>query len=171
MFCDRDWETYIVAPTIDIKTKKVTSVRLENIIDDFSSENSNIYLKNDYEPSSVKNSNFEMSIFTGNTQFYNRLKKDTSVLVADFREQRELVEDRIKELEITIKAQREAVQLEINERLLNNFKRLFGFNPTIDNCFEIIANNTQAMVETIYDISAEAEQKDKADNRDKILSG
>jgi len=168
---ETNWENYIVAPTIDIKTKKVTSVRLENIIDDFSSENSNIYLKNDYEPSSVKNSNFEMSIFTGNTQFYNRLKKDTSVLVADFRKQRELVEDRIKELEITIKSQREAVQLEINERLLNNFKKLFGFNPTIDNCFEIIANNTQAMVETIYDISAEAEQKDKADNRDKILSG
>jgi hypothetical protein len=168
---ETNWENYIVLPTKDAVTKKVTSVRLENIIDDFSSKNSNIYLKNDYDPSSEKNSNFEMSIFTGNTQFYNRLKKDTSVLVADFRKQRELVEDRIKELEITVKAQREAVQLEINERLLINFKRLFGFNPTIDNCFEIIANNTQAMVETIYDISAEAEQKSKSDNRDKILSG
>ena len=42
---ETNWENYIVLPTKDAVTKKVTSVRLENIIDDFSSKNSNIYLK------------------------------------------------------------------------------------------------------------------------------
>ena len=168
---ETNWESYISPPTKNITTKKPEGIILKNIIDEFSNENSDIYLKKDWEVSSDNNSNFEMSLFTGNTRFFQTLKEDTSVLVADFRKQRELVEERIKELESIISEQREAVQLEINERLLKNFKKLFGFNPTINKCFEIIANNTQAMVETIYDISDEAEQSSKSDNRDKTLSG
>ena len=163
-----NWENYIVEPTKDITTNKVVGIKLENIIDDFISTNSNIYLKNDYDPSSEKNSNFKIFEFK-KTDFFQKLKKETNVLVADFRKQRELVESRIKELEITIKSQRESVQLEINERITSKFRKLFGFNPTIDKCFEIIANNTQAMIETIYDVSSEAEQTSKSNSRNVIL--
>jgi len=161
------WERYI--STKNIKTNKPEKIKLETIVNGFTNENSIFYLKKDWDTTSEKNSNFQISLLS-NTDFYKTLKKETTVLVADFRKQRELVEGRIIELETIIKEQRENVQLEINDRLLKNFRDLFGFNPTIDNCFEILTNNTQAMVETVYDISAEAEQKSKSENRTKILS-
>jgi len=160
------WEKYIT--TKNILTNKPEKIRLEEIVSGFTNENSIFYLKNDWDPTSEKNSNFSISLLS-NTDFYKTLKKDTTVLVSDFRKQRELLEERIIELETTIKEQRENVQLEINDRLLKNFRDLFGFNPTVNRCFEILANNTQAMVETIYDISTEAEQESKSDNRSKIL--
>ena len=54
--------------------------------------------------------------------------------------------------------------------ILDNFKKKFGFKPTVNNCFEIIANNTQAMVETIYDVSFESEQQSKSNSRQSILN-
>ena len=87
---------------------------------------------------------------------YN-FKEDTNVFVIDFRKQRAFVEDGIQKLEEDIKILRDQVQIEINEKILSNFQTQFSFRPTINKCFEILANNTQAMVETIYDISKEAE--------------
>jgi hypothetical protein len=46
------------------------------------------------------------------------MTKNTQVLVADLRKQRELVEYSIIELEEIIKIQKEVVQSEINEQLL-----------------------------------------------------
>ena len=122
---------------------------------------------------SGKNNSFNIELFKqrrDNGSLYSpTMTKNAQVLVADFRKQRELVEYSIIELEEIIKIQKEVVQSEINEQLLKNFKDKFGFKPTIDNCFEIIANNTQAMVETIYDISSESELQSKANIRSSIL--
>jgi len=166
---DKNWENYVVS-TKD-KNGKIAKKQLEDIISEFQNKNSSIYLKNDYDGSD-KNANYELSLFSADTQkFYQTLRPETNVIVVDFRKQRELVEYRISELKTIIKDQQEAVQLEINEKILKNFNDLFGFKPTIDKCFEILSNNTQAMIETIYDISKESEQEDKSSNRNKVLKG
>ena len=170
------WEDYIVAPTKDTKGK-ISAKKYEDILDlfSFSGGTNNLNLRNSYDgDTSGKNNSFNMDLFkkllTDGVFYSQTMTKNSQVLVADFRKQRELVEYSIIELEEIIKVQREVVQSEINEQLLKNFKDKFGFKPTIDNCFEIIANNTQAMIETIYDISSEAEQKSKARSRESILS-
>ena len=169
------WEDYIVSPTKDT-SGKISAKTYESILDLFylSGGTNNLYLLNSYVgDTSGKNNSFNIELFKqrrDNGSLYSpTMTKNTQVLVADFRKQRELVEYSIIELEEIIKIQKEVVQSEINEQLLKNFKDKFGFKPTIDNCFEIIANNTQAMVETIYDISSESELQSKANIRSSIL--
>jgi hypothetical protein len=162
------WERYIVSERD--KSNKIVPVKLETIIGEFSNENSTLYLKKDWDGGD-KNANFKMSLFTGNQNFYVNLKKETTVLVADFRKQRELVEYNIAEIEEEVKKLREDVQKEINEKLLKNFQDKFNFNPTVKKCFEILSNNTQAMVETVYDITFEAEQQNIVSGRQDTLSG
>lgn len=170
------WEDYIVSPTKSTDNK-VISKRYEDILDlfYFSGGTNNLYLINSYDgDTSGKNNSFNIDLFKklkNESVFYSKtMGVNTQVLVADFRKQRELVEYSIIELEEIIKEQREVVQTEINEQILDNFKKKFGFKPTVNNCFEIIANNTQAMVETIYDVSFESEQQSKSNSRKSILS-
>ena len=94
--------------------------------------------------------------------------KETKVLVVDFREIRATLQDQINDLEGYIETQREIVQVESNDILLSNFKSNNNFLPNVKNCFEIIANNTQAMVETVYDITKSSEDADVR-QRNKIL--
>ena len=169
------WEDYIVSPTKDT-SGKISAKTYESILDLFylSGGTNNLYLLISYVgDTSGKNNSFNIELFKqrrDNGSLYSpTMTKNAQVLVADFRKQRELVEYSIIELEEIIKIQKEVVQSEINEQLLKNFKDKFGFKPTIDNCFEIIANNTQAMVETIYDISSESELQSKANIRSSIL--
>jgi hypothetical protein len=171
------WEDYIVSPTKNTENK-VVSQSYKSILDlfSFSGGTNNLYLINSYDgDTSGKNNNFNIDKFkeqrNGGIYYSKTMSGDTQVLVADFRKQRELVEYSIIELEEIIKEQREVVQTEINAQIIENFKNKFGFKPTVNNCFEIIANNTQAMVETIYDISFEAEQSSKVNSRKSILSG
>jgi hypothetical protein len=164
----KSWEEYIVSPT-KTPDNVISGTTLETIIGEFSNSGSTIYLKNDYEGSNQNNKNFNLELFKS-TSFYKDLKKDTTVLVADFRRQRELVEYNIQELEEEIKKQTEIVQTELNEKLLGNFKKQFGFNPTINKCFEILANNTQAMIQTVYDISKKAEEQNISTTRSQLLS-
>ena len=170
------WEDYIVSPTKD-ENNKISAKKYSDILDLFTNDSSgnNLLLTNSYDgDTSGKNNSFNKELFNklaNDGTFYSpTMTKDSQVLVADFRKQRELVEYSLIELEEIIKEQREVVQTEINEQILENFKSKFGFKPTINNCFEIIANNTQAMIETIYDISFEAEQKPKSNSRSSILS-
>jgi len=170
------WEDYIVSPTKDTNGK-ISAKKYEDILDLFylSGGTNNLFLLNSYDgDTSGKNNSFNIELFkklVKDGAYYSpTMTLNTQVLVADFRKQRELVEYSIIELEEIIKVQRENVQSEINEQLLENFKKKFGFKPTIDNCFEIIANNTQAMIETIYDVSFESEQKSKSNSRSSILS-
>jgi hypothetical protein len=170
------WEDYIVPPTKNTDGK-ISAKKYEDILDlfYFSGGTNNLNLRNSYDgDTSGKYISFNMDLFkklvTDGVFYSQTMTKNSQVLVADFRKQRELVEYSIIELEEIIKVQREVVQSEINEQLLKNFKDKFGFKPTIDNCFEIIANNTQAMIETIYDISSESEQKSKASSRGSLLS-
>jgi hypothetical protein len=83
---------------------------------------------------------------------------ETVVVVADFREIREKLENEIQSLESIIKSQQQIVQEDLNEKLFNKSNDSENeFKPTIKTCFEVLANNTQAMVETIYEITKSSE--------------
>ena len=104
--------------------------------------------------------------------YYNKtsFNPDTSVFVIDFREQREKTENLIQDVEEKIKGLKEKVNKELNEKILANFEGENGFQPYIENCFRILANNTQAMVETIGSITKTAENE-KGRGIDILLNG
>jgi len=171
---EENWENYIVSPTKGVNLKPDPK-RLDFILESFYTTGSEINLLKNYDKGPDINNNLNTDRLKKNISdkiYYSpktNLLPTSNVLVADFRKQRALLEDSIIDLEEIVKIQKEIVQEEINEKLLENFRKEFNFNPTIGKCFEIIANNTQAMVETIYDISVAAEDKTKAENRKSIL--
>ena len=166
-----NWEGFVVTKE---NKKIITDDRssLVNILTKFSSNDDVLSLTKNYDDGDV-NKNFSIENFknTINTkEYYNdNFTPETVVMVVDFREQRVLVEDSIKDLESTIKKQREKVEEEINVELVENFKKETGFNPTIKSCFEILANNTQAMIETISDITVKSEEEGIIKDRGNIL--
>jgi hypothetical protein len=90
--------------------------------------------------------------------YNNNMLRETVVVVADFREIREKIENEIQSLESIIKSQQQIVQEDLNEKLFNKSNNSENeFKPTIKTCFEVLANNTQAMVETIYAITKSSE--------------
>ena len=161
---EKNWEGFVVE---DSKTT------LKNILELFSSSGNTLSLTKNYDGGDV-NKNFSIKDFKikiQNKDYYykDNFTPETLVMVVDFREQRVLVEDSIKDLESTIKKQREKVEEEINVELVENFKKETGFNPTIKSCFEILANNTQAMIETISDITVKSENENLIKERGNIL--
>jgi hypothetical protein len=168
---DNNWESFIVIK----KDEKPEKIIFSEVLNSFVSKDNSLYLKNDYIETSEKNSLFQVDLLKNkidNGDYYSpntKLNPETTVLVADFRKQRELLEKTKKDLEKDIKVLREEVENEINDELIRNFETKFEFKPTISKCFEIIANNAQAMIETVYDISYEASQKNIANNRNNIL--
>jgi len=172
---ESSWKKYIVNKDVNLQPDPLP---LSVILESFTLPNSSIYLiKPSYEKGPDINVKFNTQQFIQKVEgknFYSpttKLLPTSNVLVADFRKQRALVEDSIIDLEAIIKIQKEIVQIELNEKLLKNFRESLNvqFDPTIGKCFEIIANNTQAMVETIYDISVSAEDISKSKNRKSIL--
>ena len=173
---DENWENFIVSPTKNLNNKPDPK-RLDNVLENFILSGSSINLKKTYLNGPEVNTGFNMELFKKRVterNFYSpktSMLEATNVLVADFRKQRVLVENNILILEEIIKIQKEIVQEEINKKINENFKKEFNFNPTIGKCFEIIANNTQAMVQTVYRITSNAEDISKSTNRTAILKG
>lgn len=174
---NKNWENYIIF-TKDTNDKP-KSRKLSDVINAFINgvENINIKLTTNYVDGPDINNGIDLSGFTkevlingqnGGKYYKNpyKFKEDTNVFVADFRKQRAVIEDAIQQLEESIKVLRDKVQLELNEEIFANFEKQFKFRPTVDKCFEILANNTQAMVETIWDISDEAEKIGEARKSD-----
>jgi hypothetical protein len=174
---DEDWKRYIIQSQIP-NGNLITDQRfsLVNVLESMYTESSEIYLKNNYNDNELPiNNEFDLESFklsVQNREFYNEsILPSTVVAVVDFREIRSLVENEIQDLEKIIKLQQEIVQVEINEELFNKSnEQENSFKPTIRNCFEVLANNTQAMVETIYDITKESEKESISGNRKQVLS-
>jgi hypothetical protein len=121
-----------------------------------------LYLKKNYIGGNDVNDNFDIDNFNTiveTTRYYNNnMLRETVVVVADFREIREKLENEIQSLESIIKSQQQIVQEDLNEKLFNKSNNSENeFKPTIKTCFEVLANNTQAMVETIYEITKSSE--------------
>jgi hypothetical protein len=158
-----NWKRYIIpAQKNDLTNNNFV---LSNVLEEmYTTENSSLglYLKTNYQSDkSGVNSDFDVKNFKSIVEdgsFYNgTMLNETKVIVVDFREIRASLQDQINDLESIVKNQKEIVQVESNDILFENFKNNNGFLPNIKNCFEIIANNTQAMIETIYDITKQSE--------------
>lgn len=172
-----DWKEYLLSSQKnDITNNNFT---LKNVFEEMYTEKSSlgIYLKENYpKDDSGVNSDFDINNFftvvtTGNGLYTKTLSESTKVLVVDFREIRAVLAKQINDLKDVIKSQKEIVQREINDELFSNFQKNNNFLPNIQNCFEIIANNTQAMVETIYGITQKSEESSISANRNSILKG
>ena len=96
------------------------------------------------------------------TSFYPKsggLNPDTFVFVVDFRRQRALLQNLIDILIKEIKEKSKEVEKDLNLKITDNFsKSSKGFEPTIENCFRIITNNTQALTSTVYQITRKASE-------------
>jgi hypothetical protein len=168
------WKRYIIPTQVNDLTNN--NFVLSNVLEEMYTENSSlgIYLKKNYEnDKSGVNSDFDVENFKFEVEdgsFFNAtMLNQTKVIVVDFREIRATLQDQINDLESIIETQREIVQVESNDILFENFQKNNGFLPNIKNCFEIIANNTQAMVETISEITKKSE-KVSTNGRKNILN-
>ena len=150
--------------------------KLHLVLDNMVDPKNTLYLQDNWLGS--ENMYFDIKSFSdiknSSDGFYKKTKgltKDTNILIADFREQRSRVQALIQELELEAKEERKEVQATLNDEILANFENELGFKPTIASCFRIISNNTQAMTSTIYDISNEASQPNKKEERAEALFG
>jgi len=87
----------------------------------------------------------------------NKFKKGAEIKVYDFSKTRSSVLDVKRELEKERDKKQKNVITEINKKISDSI----NFNPTIRNTFEVIMNNTQVMLESIYDVSKKAEENIK----------
>lgn len=117
-------------------------------------------LTKDYEGSD-NNTTFDIKEYNkqkNEKDFYSStLSADTNVFVVDFRKQRALLQNLIQTLDKAVIQKEKKVSEEINTELTNKFSEIGGkkteFGPTIENCFRILANNTQALTATVYEIT------------------
>jgi len=128
-------------------------------------------LINDYKDSN-NNTNFDIEDYKRNKKDYYKeggLSPETNVFVVDFRKQRALLQNLITTVTEEYKKKKEEVTKDLNEKLTKKFKDENEFNPTIENCFRILANNTQALTSTVYKISRKAQEVDSGSRND-VLS-
>jgi len=168
------WKNFVVSLDED---SKVEPIKLPTVLSSMSLPGNSLNLLKTYDKSAHDtNKFFNMVSFSGKVTspdfFYPKgssLSKDTNVIVVDFREQRERVQGVIEELIIIAKEEKEKVQKTLNDDMTKKFQEELGFRPTIDNCFRIIANNTQAMTATIWDITKESSAPGLKDARREAL--
>ena len=152
--------------------KSILPQKLSTILASMGNISLPISLTNDYEGSD-NNTNFDVINYNkekNDNAFYKAtLSGDTNVFVVDFRKQRALLQNLITTVTDDVKTKTESVTKELNDELTAKFKTDNGFKPTIENCFRILSNNTQALTSTIYEIS-KAAQNQTANSRNDILS-
>ena len=167
------WKEFVVKLDDDLNPKPE---KLKDVLDNMSDINDDLSLSETYENSPTEtNVKFNMVNFTNKkgSSFYTKggLTKDSNVYVVDFREIRDRVAGTIDELRKISKIESDKVEEILNKKILLNFQEELGFKPTISNCFRIIANNTEAMTTTIYEISKKAQEDGLKDERKDVLEG
>jgi predicted chitinase len=172
---ENNWKNFVNSFT---KTgNEITGKTLTTILDAFRSEDTTISLTKNINIQKVGqdvNTNFSLETFNEKVtddQFLRQTEflSQTSVFLFDLRLQRSLLQDIINDVESTVKTLRDEVEEEINNELLENFRKEVGFNPNIENSFKVIMNNTQAMIETIYSVSKSSEEVNSK-NRFSVLN-
>ena len=114
-------------------------------------------VNNSFDVSTIKITDFSSTdIVNGAKGNKNSEFTDTTLGFAlDFRACRMWINDMLITLQEEKEKKEEKTIQELNEKL----EKELGFKPTIGTVFEILCNNTQAFVETIFDIGVEAENK------------
>jgi hypothetical protein len=177
---ENNWLNFVSA-SFKNSSNEVTGLVLSTVLEKMYTSGDVINLNNDYNKGK-NNEIFEINTFikevnnsitnsNSNNSFYgDSLLPQSNVFVVDFREQRVLVDKSIQELKDVIKEQSDIVQKDLNNTLLVNFKKENNFNPTINSCFEILMNNTQAMLETISDITKLSESSSLLSKRNEVFN-
>ena len=160
------WLNYVSSFTKDVSgdSNKIQSTSIRNIFDGFQNVDSEISLtKNGRKLGKDLNSNFSIQSFISVRNIGNSLRgsvfsteNDQAILI-DFRTQRSLLEANIRDLEEKIKVKFKEVSDELNKILLKNLKENNSFSPKMKDSFEILMNNSQAMISTIRDITINSE--------------
>jgi hypothetical protein len=163
-FSDSDSPSFYVDPSTK-ENGSISPKPLSLILSNMGNINNQLSLTNDYKDSN-NNTNFEISLYKPTDYYYPNLSAETSVFVVDFRKQRALLENLITTVTETVKTKTKEVEKELNDALTEKFKTENEFKPTIENCFRILANNTQALTSTIYNITKSAESKNKKSRKD-----
>tara|TARA_Y100000589_G_scaffold42490_1_gene35661 strand:- start:37998 stop:43232 length:5235 start_codon:yes stop_codon:yes gene_type:complete len=95
----------------------------------------------------------------------NGLGLDNDVFVFDLRVTRAKIQNTLKKLDEIKKDRIKEVYDKLNKELEKKLK----FKPTIRNVFRIICNNTEAMLQTLLDVSNNADSEEKYSNRKRFL--
>ena len=126
---------------------------------------------NTYSDSKI-NQNFDNSIFTNDTTNgrttlleKNGITLENDVFVFDIRVTRAKIQSTLIKLD---KIKKENVK-EVYDRLNKQLDEKLTFKPTIRNVFRIICNNTEAMLQTLLDVSNDANKEEKYNNRKRFL--
>jgi predicted chitinase len=138
------------------------SIRLDDVFDRFIDQEDTLYLGNSPTEGTENNvnSSFKPSNYfnaSGRTEYEEAdgLSLESFVSIVDFRNIRTETQKRIDDIEVLLKEKRKGVQEELNEVL----NKKLEFNPNIRNVFRVLANNIQAMLSTLYDVSSKAESQ------------
>lgn len=120
-----------------------------------------ININGNFTPSDVKLINFIRPSAKGSGFF-----PEDPVFVLDFTHMRSEVNRMLIDIKKRLEEDKKEVNKEINEKL----KESIGFNPTVKTVFQIICNNAQALIQSIFNIAEQAEGKSDQRAKDLINS-
>ena len=159
-----------LAPEIPNPTSGIT---LDEVFDIFASKNSPLtqfYIKNQ---TPNPNMGFDKSKFKkadgtdlGRNNYKENLDLRNLVKVLDFTARRSKLQLKIDTLERESELQYKEAEDDINQSL----NKKLDFSPKIKDVFRILCNNTDAMLQTVADITKQASQTSKKDRRKSALS-
>jgi len=164
---ENNWETTYVSNFCKDENKKVKLRKITDIFDGFVNEKSSISLTgNALKLREDLNNNFSISDFSSQRQnnsgkgllrtVFND-QQDEALLI-DFRVQRSLLEANIRDLNSKLKEKFDELNDELNKELIKNLEEKSNFSPKMKDSFEILMNNSQAMIKTIRDITELSEK-------------
>ena len=144
------------------------NIELEDFIDELRGSNSILKSNNPKTLESVNN-NFSVSAITL-TQFSkddevngargnknSEFNNTTQGFALDFRAMRMWINDML----IILKEKKELIEKEVVDELNVKLAKELGFVPTIGTVFEILCNNAQAFIQTVYGVAKKAENRQK----------
>jgi len=139
----------------------------------FNTDNSVVLTATTGPPSNPKNingnftpSDVKLTEFVRPTKAGSEFLSQDPVFVLDFTHMRSEVNRMLIDIKKRLEEDKEEVNKEINEKL----KESIGFNPTVKTVFQIICNNAQALIQSIFNIAEQAEVKSNQRAKDLINS-
>ena len=161
----------------DKVTNKKDPVKLDEVFTVFQANNDNNPLNKFYVKNPNPNADFPVdpnSPFTiaatdnpGRDKWKQDLNLENLVKALNFTKIRPKLQMKINELEKEAEKQYEEAEKDINEKL----NKQLDFSPKVKDVFRILCNNTDAMLQTLADITKEAEKPEKKQRRKDALSG
>ena len=88
------------------------------------------------------------------------------MFVYNFADMRQLTQNIINYIQTV----RDKEKKEIEKRLNKSLREELKFNPTLKYVFSVICNNTQAMIQTLYEVSVDSQSESLKKQRNKLFN-